>query len=53
MEYAFECKKCGERFHVRESLAQREQHKEKCPKCGSRKVEQRIEAPFVATSKKS
>lgn len=53
MEYAFECQKCGERFHVRESLEQHDRHKEKCPKCGSKKVEQRLEAAFVATSKKS
>jgi putative FmdB family regulatory protein len=53
MEYAFECGKCGERFRVQESLRQHEQHEEKCPKCGSAEVEQKLEAPFVATSKKS
>lgn len=53
MDYAFECQKCGERFHVRESLEQHERHQESCPKCGSEEVEQRLEAAFVATSKKS
>lgn len=53
MQYAFECRKCGERFEVRESLADHEKHKEKCPKCGSKRVVQRLEAAFVATSRKS
>jgi len=53
MEYAFECKKCKERFHVTQSLAEHERHQEKCPKCGSTDVEQKLEAVFVATSKKS
>lgn len=53
MEYAFQCRKCGERFHIKESLAEHERHREKCPKCGSKDVEQRLEPAFVATSKKS
>jgi putative FmdB family regulatory protein len=53
MQYAFECRKCGERFHLTESLAQHERHQEKCPKCGSKDVEQRLEPAYVATSKKS
>lgn len=53
MQYAFECSKCHKRFEVTESLAEHERGKEKCPECGSRKVEQRLSAPFVATSKKS
>jgi putative FmdB family regulatory protein len=53
MEYAFECRKCGERFHVTESLAEHDEHREKCPKCGSREVEQRIERVHVKTARKS
>jgi putative FmdB family regulatory protein len=53
MEYAFECQGCGERFHLTESLEQHERHEEKCPKCGSDDVEQRLEAVYVSTSKKS
>jgi putative FmdB family regulatory protein len=53
MEYAFICRKCSERFNVTESLAQHERHKEKCPKCGSKDVEQRVERVYVTTSKKS
>jgi putative FmdB family regulatory protein len=53
MQYAFECRKCGERFHLTESLEQHERHQEKCPKCGSKDVEQRLEPAYVATSKKS
>lgn len=53
MQYTFECTKCHKRFEVSESLAERERGKEKCPECGTQKVEQRLAAPFVATSKKS
>ena len=53
MQYTFECTRCHKRFDVTESLAERARHKEKCPECGSKKVEQRLSAPFVATSKKS
>jgi putative FmdB family regulatory protein len=53
MNYAFQCRKCGERFDVTESLAQHERHQEKCPKCGSEDVEQRFEGISVLTKKKS
>lgn len=53
MQYTFECTKCHKRFEVSESLAEHERGKEKCPECGTQKVEQRLTAPFVATSKKS
>lgn len=53
MEYTFECRKCGERFQVRETLAEHERHEEKCRKCGSKDVEQRLEPVPVVTSKKS
>ncbi len=53
MEYTFQCRQCGERFPVTESLEQHERHQEKCPECGSEDVEQRLERVYVNTSKKS
>jgi putative FmdB family regulatory protein len=53
MQYTFECNKCHKRFEVRESLAEHERGREKCPECGSRKVEQKLAPAFLATSRKS
>ena len=51
--YEFRCSGCGEPFTVHESVREHDQHKEQCPKCGSRKVEQRMSAFYAKTSKKS
>ena len=51
--YEFECKRCGRRFTVEESFAEHNRHKEKCPKCGSKRVEQLISSVHAKTSKKS
>ena len=51
--YEFECTQCHRRFTVEESMREHQRHKEKCPKCGSRKVEQLMGAVHVKTSKKS
>ena len=51
--YEFRCSGCGEPFSVHESVKDHDQHKEQCPKCGSRKVEQRMSAFYAKTSKKS
>lgn len=52
-EYEFECRDCGQRFSLEESMTEHERHNEKCPKCGSRKVEPLLSPVFVKTSKKS
>jgi len=53
-DYEFACTQCGEQFTERQSFAEHDQHKPvKCPKCGSKKVEQLVVAAFVKTSKKS
>ena len=51
--YAFECKKCGERFDTTESIPEHNRHREKCPKCGSKDLMQRISTFYAKTSKKS
>ncbi len=51
--YEFRCSGCGEPFTVHESVKDHDQHKEQCPKCASRKVEQRMSAFYAKTSKKS
>ena len=53
MIYAFKCRKCGEMFEVTESLAEREKHRESCPKCKSKKVQQQFGSVQVKTAKKS
>lgn len=53
MNYAFHCQNCGEHFDVSESLAEHEQHQEKCPKCGSTDIRQKFDQVMFKTSKKS
>jgi putative FmdB family regulatory protein len=43
--YDFKCKKCGTEFEVSCHMGEREA-KAVCPKCGSRKVEQKLSAAF-------
>jgi len=51
--YDYRCKKCGKNFSQVMSITRHGKAKVKCPKCGSRSVEQ-IFSPFlVKTSKKS
>lgn len=40
--YTFECKKCGEYFDVTESIQDHDRHRDKCPKCGSKDVRQKV-----------
>ena len=52
--YDFVCGNCRKRFSVTQTFEEHDrQPKPKCPKCGSRKVEQQISTVFVKTSKKS
>lgn len=50
--YEYTCKECGERFELALSLGDHEK-KQKCPKCGSAKLEQRISSFTAMTSKKA
>ncbi len=51
--YEFQCKKCGHKFNLRESIEQHTQHQEKCPQCAAADVRPLLSAVTVKTSKKS
>ena len=59
--YDYECKECGKQFEAQQSFEEHDRHvdhdkhqKLNCPKCGSRKVEQRLgSAAYAVTAKKS
>lgn len=51
--YEFECKSCGHRFSVSESLREHDEHHEKCPSCGGRDIQQVPSLVNVKTSRKS
>lgn len=51
--YEFECKKCSHRFTLEETISQHDKHQEKCPKCGSKSIQNIISTVNVRTSKKS
>jgi putative FmdB family regulatory protein len=51
--YEYLCGACKKKFSLALSLAEHEQGKAKCPKCGSSKVEQQWAAFYATTSKKS
>ena len=53
-QYEFKCEECRKRFAIKQSFTEHDREpRPKCPKCGSRKVEQLIHAVHVKTSKKS
>jgi putative FmdB family regulatory protein len=51
--YEFKCKQCGKKFTLDETYSDHDRHDEKCPKCGSKEVEQLISSVYAKTSKKS
>jgi putative FmdB family regulatory protein len=51
--YDFKCEDCRKRFSVTLSVEERSRGKIKCPKCGSRKIEQQYASIYAVTSKKS
>ena len=51
--YDFDCRGCGNRFTEMMPIHEEGQRKVHCPECDSDDTEQRIEAPYVATAKKS
>ncbi len=51
--YEFRCLGCGKVFTVVETFKEHDQHRERCPKCKGRQVEQVIRRVEVKTSKKS
>ena len=51
--YEYVCKGCKKNFSVILTLAEYEKGNVACPKCKSKKVEQKVVAFFAVTSKKS
>ncbi len=52
--YEYACQECGKVFSEKMTFEEHERRRRrKCPKCGSRKVQQTPSAVFVKTSKKS
>ena len=51
--YEFECKKCGHRFNLMESIAEHNRHNESCPKCSSSEIQNLMSTVNVKTTKKS
>jgi len=51
--YSYKCRKCNHRFQEILSFKEYEEGKRKCPKCGSRSVDQILETFFAKTSRKA
>jgi putative FmdB family regulatory protein len=51
-QYEFVCSACQKRFSLVLTLSEWEKREIKCPKCGSKKVEQCWAAFYAVTSKK-
>jgi putative FmdB family regulatory protein len=51
--YDYICKECKKLFTLTMTMAGHDKARVACPKCKSRKVEQRLAAFFAVTSKKS
>lgn len=51
--YEYRCKECSKEFTLRLGISEHEKKRPKCPKCGSRKLEQQYSAFFAKTAKKS
>jgi putative FmdB family regulatory protein len=52
-QYEYACKGCKKTFSLIMTLPQYEKRKVACPKCKSKKVEQKVATFFAVTSKKS
>ena len=51
--YEFECKKCGHRFNLMESVTEHDKPLERCPQCAGAEIQSLISAVNVKTAKKS
>jgi len=51
--YEYECRGCRQRFTESMSIDDHEKRKLRCPRCKSQDTDALIEAPYVATTKKS
>jgi putative FmdB family regulatory protein len=51
--YDYRCENCKKSFTVSLTMQQHDARKPACPKCGSRRVKQKITGFFAITKKKS
>jgi len=51
--YEYHCKECNKKFDLMMTISQHEKAKVVCPKCNSKKVEQKAAAFFAVSAKKS
>ena len=51
--YSYRCQACRKSFSVQMTIAEHDKVRAKCPKCGSRKLQQKFGSVGVITSKKS
>lgn len=51
--YTYVCKDCNKQFTQMLTLSQHDRNKVTCPKCNSKKVEQKYAAFFAVSAKKS
>jgi putative FmdB family regulatory protein len=51
--YEYACKECKKTFSLIMTLAEYDKGNVACPKCKSKKVEQKLSTVFTVTSKKS
>ena len=51
--YDYSCLSCGKEFSVHITISDRDRHRAKCPKCGSKKLQQQVAGFFAITAKKS
>jgi len=51
--YDYSCLSCGKKFSVHMNIAAHDKRKTKCPKCGSKKLQQQVAGFFAITAKKS
>ena len=51
--YEYLCKQCKKTFSLTMTVGEHDKARAACPKCKSKKIEQRFAAFFAVTSKKS
>ncbi len=51
--YSYLCQACRKSFSVQITMAEHDKARTKCPKCGGRKVQQKIGAFSVRTKKRT
>jgi putative FmdB family regulatory protein len=51
--YEYQCRECNKKFTIVQSISEHGKVKVSCPKCKSKKIQQRISSFMTKTSRKS